>query len=126
MVDLLSQSFPDVPWMQQMSDMIEGAVDRALRTFLQQPAPATNNGPIGSAADYRMPARTADQIKADIAAHEGSTAPAPRDRRVIAQANAAYEGGDRDGFADISQPDDPLAQPKQIIIPKQSDNGWAL
>lgn len=110
-----------------MSDMIEGAVDRALRTFLQQPAPQTNNGPIGSAADYRMRARTAQEIKADIAAHEGATSPAPRDQRAIAQANQAYDRGDRDGFADISRPADPLERPGQIIVPEQAGNGeWAL
>lgn len=99
-VEILARSFPNAPWLTQVHDMVELAVDRAVRQLATgQQAPAREQELNGA---YYARARTAEEIRAEIASEEGAVSAAPREHSSVQRANA--------GIIDDGELADPAAQ----------------
>ncbi len=110
----------DLPWLKQAQDGVVAFVQRCISQLGGNPGPQANAQPISSGADYNAPARTAEQIKAEPAANEGSVSRAPRRFRADDNVETVAQRGE---LADPVGQSAPPA-PKKIVIPKNGE--WSL
>lgn len=119
-IEVMDHFFPGSPWLEQVRDGLETYLQRCLEQFATSVAPTRNNAPIADGRDYREFARSAEEIKQDMAAEEAAVSAAPR--RV-----PRYRERPDEIQIPESELSDPVAprpqqEPKKIIKP----DGWAL
>lgn len=115
----LSEEFEGADWILQAQDGLEQFLMRCIEQFHGAPPPR-NMGPIESGEDYTHYARTAEQIKQDIAAEEGSVSAAPKSLPRFRQ-------DPREVAIPESSIQDPAASLEPAPIQKKATgNGWAL
>lgn len=61
---ILVQSFGEADWIFQVVEAVQIAVDRGIRQLGQGQQVSMNEQPLAQGAPYRMPPRTAEQLKA--------------------------------------------------------------
>lgn len=118
--EVMAAAFPNADWLQQVQDGIEVFLMRCLEQFASSATPV-NHGPIQQASDYRHFARTAEEIKEDIAAEEGAVSRAPRQVPRY-----------RDDPNEIAIPEAELQDPTAVVRPAPAaerpkpGGGWAV
>jgi hypothetical protein len=127
---LINHYGADAPFLQQVQDGVEGFVHRCIEQ-LNSPGPTGNALPIQQGTDYRMPARTAQQLRQDVAADERAVKPAPGKRSsLVVNEDVTEEELEKRG--EIASPVAPPKE-KKLILPasvrapaKKKPDGWAL
>ena len=107
--------------LKQIQDGVEVFVHRCMVQF-STPRPI-NGSAITSGADYKMPARTAEEIKATIAAEQGAVTAAKRGAKLT---DTAEEIHAREGLADPAaalEAPAPVATPRAAVVKPE---GWIL
>lgn len=91
-------------------------MQRCITQLGGSPGPAQNAQPLRAGADYSRPARTADEIRATPAAHEGAVSRAPQRFRTMDPVEAVDRRGE---LADPVQHSEPATDPqrRRIILP---------
>lgn len=122
----------DAPFLQQAQDGVEGFVHRCIEQ-LGSPGPVGNAQPIQAGTDYRMPARTAQQLRQDKAADERAVRKAPgKQSNVAVNEDVTEEEFEQRG--ELRNPVAPLPKERKLILPagvkpatktKKADD-WAL
>lgn len=110
-MDQLGADFPNAPWLHQARDGLELYLQRCIEQFSGTPQPS-NAAPITNGADYREYARSAEEIKATMAAEEAAVSSARNVPRY------------RERPDEVEIPEQELADPMQAQPAKPK--GWAL
>jgi hypothetical protein len=110
--------------LQQMQDGVEVFLHRCMVQF-STPRPQ-NGSAISDGADYRHPARTAEEIKQTIAAEQGAVTKA---KQGFALTDTAERIAKREGLADPAaelETQQPAPAPTPILPKAKAPDGWIV
>jgi hypothetical protein len=115
--DLLNEMYPDADWIHQTRDGVIDYLEKCIERFTSTPKPV-NAPPITSGYDYRQRARTAEEIKAEMAAEEGSVSRAPSRLARYRERPEEVEIPEAEVAHPMEQPTQPVKPPKKT--------GWVV
>lgn len=119
---ILLREFGGAEWLHQVQDGVELFVERCLEQFAGSAQPS-NSGPISDGGDYRARARTAEEIKATMAAESAAVSAAP-------QRLGRFREDPREVQIPESEIVDPMsAQPPTTLQPRvnpKPSTGWSM
>ncbi len=124
---LINHYGEDAPFLNQAQDGVEVFVHRCIDQ-LGSPGPAGNATPIQHGSDYRMPARTAQQLRQDKAADERSVKTAPG-RHLEVNERVTEDEMERRG--ELASPVARTPKSRELILPPsvapaKKTNDWIL
>lgn len=122
MGQVLVAKYGQQPWLLQIMEMVQSAVDRAIKQLSGSAGPTQNAaGSLQAPQGYALPARTREDVIQSTPNIEQmpSDNPVPTNQRLVHEAVQAADAGDMDMFAQLAGVVDPATRQLGQGVPGQ-------